>query len=153
MPHVRNATADDAARIGEIARAAYSKYIARIGREPAPMLADFEAEISAGRVVVIETAGTIDGYMIAWPQTEAYFIDNLAVHPVRQGQGLGRRLIDHALHAARRHGLSAVRLYTNVAMTENLSTYAHMGFVETHRSVESGFQRVYLSLSLLNSGQ
>ena len=127
MPHVRNATAEDAARIGEIARAAYSKYIARIGREPAPMLADFEAEISAGRVVVIETAGTIDGYMIAWPQTEAYFIDNLAVHPVRQGQGLGRRLIDHALHEARRHGLSAVRLYTNVAMTENLSTYVAYG--------------------------
>ena len=153
MPHVRNATADDAARIGEIARAAYSKYIARIGREPAPMLADFEAEISAGRVVVIETAGTIDGYMIAWPQTVAYFIDNLAVHPARQGHGLGRQLIDHALHEARRHGLSAVRLYTNVAMTENLSTYAHMGFVETHRSVESGFQRVYLNLPLLNSGQ
>ena len=152
MPHIRKATADDAARIGEISRAAYSKYIARLGREPAPMLADFAAEISAGRVVVIQTAGAIDGYMIAWPQAEAYFIDNVAVDPARQGQGLGRRLFDHALQEARRHGLSAIRLYTNVAMTENLSMYAHLGFVETHRAVESGFQRVYLRLPLLRFG-
>jgi hypothetical protein len=40
--------------------------------------------------------------------------------------------------------LSAIRLYTNAAMTENLSMYAHLGFVETHRAVEKGFDRVYL---------
>jgi len=40
--------------------------------------------------------------------------------------------------------LAAIRLYTNAAMTENLSMYAHMGFVETHRAIEKGFNRVYL---------
>jgi hypothetical protein len=44
--------------------------------------------------------------------------------------------------------LLALRLHTNVLMTENLSMYAHMGFVETHRSVEKGFHRVYLRRSL-----
>jgi hypothetical protein len=44
--------------------------------------------------------------------------------------------------------LSAIRLYTNAAMTENLSIYAHMGFVETHRAVEKGFNRVYLRWAL-----
>jgi len=44
--------------------------------------------------------------------------------------------------------LPAIRLYTNAAVTENLSMYAHMGFVETHRAVEKGFNRVYLRWTL-----
>lgn len=145
---IRKATAEDTARIGAIARAAYAKYLPRIGREPAPMVADFVAEVAAGRVVVIATAGAVDGYMIAWPETDAYFIENIAIDPARQGEGLGRQLMDHAIGEAKRRRLSAIRLYTNAAMTENLSMYAHMGFVETHRAVEKGFDRVYLRWSL-----
>ena len=143
-PLIRKATAEDTARIGAIARAAYAKYVPRIGREPPPMVADFAAEVAAGHVVVIGTAGAVDGYMIAWPETDAYLVDNIAIDPARQGKGLGRQLMDHAVGEARRHRLSAIRLYTNAAMTENLSIYAHMGFVETHRAVEKGFNRVYL---------
>jgi ribosomal protein S18 acetylase RimI-like enzyme len=143
-PLIRRAIADDAARIGAIARAAYAKYVSRIGREPAPMMADFAGHIAAGHVVVVETAGAVDGYMIGWPETDAYFFDNIAVDPARQGKGLGRKLMDHAVAEARRRHLPAIRLYTNAAMTENLSMYVHMGFVETHRAVEKGFDRVYM---------
>jgi ribosomal protein S18 acetylase RimI-like enzyme len=151
---IRKALATDAARLGAIARAAYALYVPRIGREPAPMGADFAAEIAADRVVVIVLGETVDGYMIAWPlpDLEAYFIDNIAVDPARQGQGLGRRLIDHAVGQARRLRLPAVRLYTNVAMTENLSMCAHLGFVETHRATEQGFDRVYRRLSVADAG-
>jgi ribosomal protein S18 acetylase RimI-like enzyme len=142
LPLIRRARVEDAVRIGAIARAAYSKYVARIGREPAPMLADFAAEIAADHVVVTGTDGRIDGYMIAWPETDAYFIDNVAVDPAQQGKGLGRQLIRHAVAEATRHRPSAIRLYTNAAMTENLSMYARMGFVETHRVVEKGFDRI-----------
>jgi ribosomal protein S18 acetylase RimI-like enzyme len=145
---IRKASAVDAARIGAIARAAYTKYTSRIGREPAPMLADFAAAIAADHVVVIETGGVVDGYIIAWPEDDAYFVDNVAIDPARQGEGLGRRLIDHAVAEASRLRLPAVRLYTNVAMAENLSMYAHLGFVETHRAVKDGFHRVYLRLTL-----
>ena len=86
--------------------------------------------------------------MIAWPEADAYFIDHIAVDPQCQGEGVGRRLIEHAAAQAGRLGLSVVRLHTNVMMTENLSMYAHIGFVETHRAVENGFQRVYLRWSL-----
>ena len=153
MPIIRRALPEDAARIGAIARAAYTKYTARIGRAPAPMLADFAAATAADHTVVIETAGTVDGYMIAWPEADAYFIDNIAVDPARQGEGLGRQLIHHALSEARRLHLPAIRLYTNAAMTENLSMYAHLGFVETHRAMEKGFDRVYLRLSVPDRGQ
>jgi ribosomal protein S18 acetylase RimI-like enzyme len=141
---IRGARAGDAGRIGEIARAAYGKYVPRIGRAPGPMAADFAAEIAAGRVVVIEADGSVAGYMIAWPQTDAYLIDNVAVDPAWQGRGFGRRLMDHGEGEARRHALGFIRLYTNAAMTETLSLYARLGFVETHRAVEQGFNRVFM---------
>jgi ribosomal protein S18 acetylase RimI-like enzyme len=145
---IRKASADDAPSVGAIARAAYTRYISRMGREPAPMLADFATEIAADRVLVIATGATVAGYMIAWPEADAYFIDNIAIDPTRQGEGLGRRLIDHAMGEAKRFRLPAIRLYINVAMTENISMYAHLGFVETHRAVEDGFDRVYLRLAV-----
>ena len=151
-PRIRSAVADDVARIGAIAHAAYALYVPRIGREPAPMVADFEAEVAANRVVVIEAAGSVRGYMIAWPEPDAYFIDNIAIDPQSQGDRLGRRLIDHAVAQAEKLKLPALRLYTNVLMTENQSMYAHIGFVETHRVVEKGFHRVYMRWSLRDGG-
>ncbi len=113
------------------------------------MVADFDAEIAAHRIVVIETAGKVSGYMIAWPEADAYFIDNIAVDPACQGEGLGRRLMEYAVAEADRFRLRALRLYTNVLMIENLSMYAHLGFVETHRgATEKGFNVVYMQRSL-----
>jgi len=113
------------------------------------MTADFDAEIAAHRIVVIEMAGKVSGYMIAWPEADAYFIDNIAVDPACQGEGLGRRLMEYAVAEADRFRLRALRLYTNVLMIENLSMYAHLGFVETHRgATEQGFNVVYMRRSL-----
>jgi ribosomal protein S18 acetylase RimI-like enzyme len=152
-PHIRAATADDTARMRAIARTAYAKYVPRIGREPAPMGADYEAAVAANRAVVIEAAGSVRGYMIAWPETDAYFIDNIGVDPAFQGDGLGRRLIDHAVSQADRLGLPALRLFTNALMSENLAMYAHIGFVETHRALEKGFHRVYMRWTLPEGAQ
>jgi len=151
---IRKATQDDVARIAAIAHAAYIKYVPRIGREPPPMLADFAGEIAAGHVAVIEVTRAVEGYLISWPKMEAYFIDNIAVNPTHQGSGLGRQLMEYAVREARRHDLSAIELYTNATMTENLAMYARMGFVETHRAmdtqfhIETGFPRVYMRRSL-----
>jgi GNAT superfamily N-acetyltransferase len=147
-PYIRAATAADAAPMRAIALAAYAKYVPRIGREPAPMVADYEAAVAANRAVVVEIAGSLRGYMIGWPETDAYFIDNIGVDPACQGHGLGRCLIDRAVSQADRLGLPALRLYTNALMSENLAMYAHIGFVETHRSLEKGFHRVYLRWTL-----
>ncbi len=143
-PRIRAACAADVPRIGEIARAAYLRYVARIGREPAPMTADFAAEIAAGRVVVIDAGGRLVGYLVAWPETDAYFIENIAVDPAEQGRGFGRQLMIHAEREARRQGLPAIRLYTTAAMSENLSLYGRMGFAETHRAIEQWFSRVFM---------
>jgi GNAT superfamily N-acetyltransferase len=136
-----------------IALAGYAKYVPRIGREPAPMVADYEAEVAANRAVVIEVAGSLRGYMIAWPETDAILIDNIGVDPACQGGGLGRCLINHAVSQAERLGLPALRLYTNAQMSENLAMYAHIGFVETHRTLEKGFHRVYMRWILHNGAR
>jgi ribosomal protein S18 acetylase RimI-like enzyme len=145
---MRGATPDDVARIRAIAQAAYAKYVERIGREPAPMLADYAGDVAGQRVVVIEAGASVQGYLVAWPEADAYFIANIGVDPRCQGAGLGRRLMDHAIAEARRLQLPALKLYTHALMAENLCMYAHLGFVETHRVFENGFDRVYMRLSL-----
>ena len=145
---IRIARTDDVARIREIARAAYARYVPRIGREPAPMVADYDADARAGRIVVLEVERNVIGYLVAWPEDDAYFIENIGIEPHFQGKGWGRRLIDHAATEAADLGLNALRLYSNAAMTENLSMYAHLGFFETHRVTEDGFNRVYMRLNL-----
>jgi ribosomal protein S18 acetylase RimI-like enzyme len=149
-PRIRLAATADVAAIRVIARAAYGKYVSRIGREPAPMTADYDAGIAASHIVVIQIGEKLCGYMVAWPEGDAWFIENIGVDPQYQGQGLGRRLIEHAAAEARRCGLAALSLYTNEAMTENLAMYAHLGFVETHRATEHGFRRVYMRCTLPN---
>ena len=118
LPSIRTASLDDVPRIRAIARAAYAKYVPLIGREPAPMAADYEDDVAAHRLVVIEVGGGLSGYMVAWPEADAYFIDNIGVEPKAQGKGLGRRLIKHAAAEAHRLRLPALRLYTNAAMTK-----------------------------------
>jgi hypothetical protein len=41
-----------------------------------------------------------------------------------------------------------LRLYTNEAMTENLTYYPHHGFIETHRATQDGYRRVFFRRSL-----
>lgn len=147
-PDIREATSDDALRVRDIARSAYGKYVVRIGREPAPMGADYENQIADKLCVVLLVADRVCGYLIAWPEANAYFIENIGVDPVCQGEGFGHCLMDYATDEARRLRLPAVRLYTNALMTENLAMYARLGFVETHRVRESGFDRVYMQKTL-----
>jgi ribosomal protein S18 acetylase RimI-like enzyme len=67
---------------------------------------------------------------------EGYLLlENVAVLPSAQGRGVGIRLLQFADARARALGLSEIRLYTNVAMTENLAYYPRYGYVETHRRV------------------
>src|SRR5438034_5985053 len=108
----RRATRADAGRVAASARAAYAKDVSRIGRQPAPMVADFAGHIAADHVVVVEAAGVVDGYMVAWAEIDAYFVHNIAVDPARQGRGLGRKLMAHAADEAKRRHLPAIRLYT-----------------------------------------
>ena len=45
---------------------------------------------------------------------------------------------------ARRPGFDEVRLYTHVTMTEHQALYRHLGFEETHRGEQAGYQRAFM---------
>ena len=140
--------AGDVAAIAAIARAAYEKYVTRIGREPAPMVADFAGLVAAGEVHVLLAGGGPAGFIVIRSGEGHLFVENVALHPERQGEGLGRRLLDFAEASARDRGLGALRLYTNVKMNENFPFYAGLGFTETERRHEDGFDRVYFEKRL-----
>jgi ribosomal protein S18 acetylase RimI-like enzyme len=112
------------------------------------MYADYAAAISAGHVAVAEQGNAINGYLIGYADGDSYFVENIAVDPRCQGGGIGGALLRHAIDEARRLNLSSVRLFTNTEMTESRSFYAHFGFVETHRALEHGYDRVYMRLAL-----
>ena len=88
------------------------------------------------------------GLLVLIPEADAMLLDNVAVHPSAQGRGLGRQMMMFAEQAARDAGYKAIRLYTNAMMTENIALYARVGYVETHRGVEKGLHRVYMTKKL-----
>ena len=141
---IRPAERRDAAVVRDLVRAAYSKYVERIGKEPAPMLEDYDALIRAGEVWVWDEGGEVLGVLVMRPAEDHLFVDNVAVAPGHQGRGLGRELLAFAEERARREGLPEVRLYTNEKMHENLAVYARLGFEETGRGVDGGYQRVFM---------
>lgn len=131
-----------------IVEAAYKHYIVRIGSKPGPMLDDYAALIAARRVHVMESDGTPKGVLVLIPEPDAMLLDNIAVDPSAQGAGLGREMMLFAEESARKAGYKALRLYTNVMMTENIALYTRAGYVETHRGLEKGLHRVYMTKQL-----
>mgnify|MGYP001314961146 CR=1 FL=1 len=142
---IRLAGPEDRGAVEAIVQAAYAPYILRIGRKPGPMLDDYGALIVDERVSVLVDRQEIRGLVVLIPDGEALLLDNVAVDPRAQGCGYGRMLLAFAEAEARRMGARALRLYTNEAMTENLALYGRLGFVETHRAVEEGLRRVYMT--------
>jgi ribosomal protein S18 acetylase RimI-like enzyme len=145
---IRLATSADEPAIRNLVHAAYRHYIARMGREPGPMGDDYAARIAAGQAWVLVTAATIAGLVVIEADGETFLLDNIAVSPSCQGQGHGRVLMAFVEAQARAQGYETVRLYTHVTMTENIALYKKLGFVETGRVSEKGFDRVYMAKAL-----
>lgn len=147
---IRRARPPDRAVVEAIVAAAYAIYVERIGKKPGPMLDDYGRLIAAGAVSVLEEpAGTIAALIVLLAKPDHLLLDNIAVRPDRQGQGLGRRLIGFAESEARRLGHAELRLYTHVTMIENIALYRHLGFRETGRGREGGYDRVFMAKPLI----
>jgi GNAT superfamily N-acetyltransferase len=93
---IRPAERADAAVVRDLVRSAYSKYVERIGKEPAPMLEDYDALIRAGEVWVWDEGGDVLGLLVMRPAEDHLYVGNVAVAPGHQGRGLGRQLVAFA---------------------------------------------------------
>jgi ribosomal protein S18 acetylase RimI-like enzyme len=146
---IRRARPEDRAAVEQVVQDAYGIYIERIGKPPGPMLDDYGALIAEGAVSVLEEAGgAIAAIIVLLPKPDHLLLDNIAVRPESQGQGLGRQLIAFAEAEARRLGYAELRLYTHETMIENIALYTRLGFVETGRGREAGYDRVFMTKRL-----
>jgi ribosomal protein S18 acetylase RimI-like enzyme len=143
-PRIRAATAADASAIAEIVDQAYRHYIARMDKPPGPMLDDYAARVSEGVVWVLEEGVVVAALIVLLPAPNYLLLDNIAVFPARQGSGLGRRLLAFAEVEGLRRGYREIRLYTHQTMVENQRLYASIGYEETGRGTEAGYERVFM---------
>lgn len=144
----RLARPGEADALRELVTGAYTRYLARMGKPPGPMLDDYARRIADGQAWVLEDDGALAGLIVLEDDGDALLLDNVAVSPSAQGKGYGRTLIAFAEEEARRRGHAELRLYTNVLMTENIALYKRLGFRETGRVSEKGFERLYMAKAL-----
>ena len=140
---IRRAELTDVAAIERLVRDAFAMYVPRIGREPAPMSADYAAAVANSRVWVLEAEGLVVGALVNEVYDDHLLLDTVAVAPGTQGRGYGARLLERAEQDARELGLPEVRLYTNEKMTENQTYYPRHGYTETSRGEQDGYSRVF----------
>jgi ribosomal protein S18 acetylase RimI-like enzyme len=145
---IREAIETDVIDIQLCAQQAYVKYVQRMDREPAPMHADFRSQIDRGCVAVATSQSGLVGYVVAYPEGTQFMLESVAVLPGFSGRGIGKLLIEHVENTAKQAGYKTVELYTNEAMTENITMYPKLGYVEVGRKSDSGFNRVFFSKQL-----
>src|SRR5215831_2585856 len=124
-PRIRAATAADVPAIADIVEQAYRHYIARMGKPPEPVLDDYAARVLEGVVSVLEDAAAIAGVIVLLPTTNYLLLDNVAVFPLRRGY-------------------HEIRLYTHQTMVENQRLYKLIGYEETGRGTQAGYDRVFM---------
>ena len=128
---VRPATRADLDRVVAIERAAFSD----------PWTLDaFAALLANPRVLFAVAEGTPDGggagvvgYVVAWFVVDEAEVANVAVALEARGRGIGARLLDEAIHVARREGAAAVYLEVRDSNAAARALYASRGFVEVGR--------------------
>jgi GNAT superfamily N-acetyltransferase len=141
---VRRADPGDAAAIQRLVERAYERYVPRIGLRPAPMDANYRELVARGEVWVIDGAdGVPVGTIVLVAHLDHVLVENVAVVPELQGQGIGRALLDFAERHAREQGVGELRLYTHELMKENRHLYARLGYEETGREVRRSFARIF----------
>lgn len=144
---IRQAETGDEAAIAAIVERAYGVYVERIGMRPGPMDTDHGVKVRDGLAWVAEDDRVV-GLIVLVEAGDRLVIENVAVDPDRQGEGIGLRLLEFAEDEARRTGIDTVALYTHEMMAENLALYTRLGYEEDERRRENGFSRVFMSKRL-----
>ena len=145
---ITRAVAADANAMRECARCAYHDYVVRLGKEPGPMIDDYDYRVSNNDAYVARCGEIISGLLVLVIDQDRCLLDNVAVHPDYAGNGIGKQLVIFAENRARQAGFSKLELYTHALMTENIAMYQKWGYTIARRIREKGFDRVYMKKSL-----
>ena len=138
----------DVATVAEIVERAYEGYVEEVGGRPAPMDADYSEAVRARTLFVAEDGSGIAGLIVLALDGDHLEVENVAVDPRRQGEGIGRALLAFAEEEARFRGVGELRLFTHVVMLRNQRIYTRLGYTEVERRSDNGFERVFYSKRL-----
>ncbi|MBM4261144.1 MAG: ribosomal-protein-alanine N-acetyltransferase [Deltaproteobacteria bacterium] len=90
-----------------------------------------EIGVQCARSVLAEINGKIVGYVLYWVLPDEVDIHNIAVHREFRCVGIGRRLLDHAVRAARERDSLRVTLEVRKSNSVAQKLYLSQGFVFT----------------------
>jgi len=133
MSVIRTATTDDIPQL-RILFQEYGAWVASIGGDLC--LVSFAAETASlpgrySRLLIAGEGGLPVGCAALRPlEGNACELKRLYVRPAARGTGLGRRLLEEALTAARGDGYGALRLDTLPQMRDAIRLYRALGFRE-----------------------
>lgn len=113
-----------------------------------PMDEDYAAAILRGDALVAVADGEIVGLATFSTAPPVAKLTTVAVLPERQGEGIGPMLVSAVEARARAAGARRIALYTNAKMTANIALYPRLGYTETGRVSEKGFERVNFEKAL-----
>ncbi len=111
---------------------------------------DSERHIAAGEVAVACRDDAIAAIAVIVRHPGYLLLDNTAVDPTYNAQGLGREMVLFVETEARQLGLTGIRLFTHLRMTSNVRSYKRAGCHETRRATVDGFDRVFLEKRVIN---
>ena len=131
----------------DIARQAYQQYVKEIGKEPAPMGADYAKHCDQDIVITAAWDDDIVGFGIIIEKSDGFWLETIAVANAYQGKGVGHALmLQVEAYIGARAG--AYQLYTNEVMRRNKQWYLALGFRITDIREEDGFRRIFFKKEL-----
>jgi GNAT superfamily N-acetyltransferase len=142
---IRRAGPADAADVRELTRSAYAKWVPLIGREPVPMVADYERAVREHMIDLLYVGAGLAALIETVNKTDHLLIENLAVAPPFQGRGYGRLLLDHVERLAASLRLPELKLYTNQQFATNIEFYSRHGFAVDREEPFMGGFKVHMS--------
>lgn len=135
------------AQLLAIAREAYQQYVAAIGKEPAPMVADYAAHIADDTILTASDDGVLIAFAVIIEKEDGIWLETIAVADGHRGQGVGTALLGYAERFMAGKARS-YQLYTNEKMTRNKDWYLALGFTLTDIKTQEGYRRIFFKKEL-----
>ena len=142
---LRRARESDTSAVKHVVDLAYKRLARRLGRLPLQMQVDHRKAIAEHQVWVVEHNREIVAVLELVHGKDHLLLENIAVRPSHQRQGLGHQLMSFAEAETVRQRFGEIRAYTPAAFTENLALYKSLGYDETRREDRDGLKLVHLT--------
>lgn len=145
---LRRAGPADAPAILALTREAYAKWVPIIGREPLPMIADYDEAVRHHPIDLLYVDGRLAALIEMVPGEQHLLVKSVAVSPDCQGRGYGKSLMAHAERIAASLGLREMRLFAHQLFEENIALYRSIGYEVTREEPFRGGIIVHMSKRL-----